>query len=297
MTWIITCYDNYQQTSYRLQTNIPGEVIFKLKATFRILPPIYSYEKVTMKKELDPAGFSIISKLKSIPADDLMDNAAPYFHIQHEFNGLHVNAITTPFFTQPLDKHANRVVKRIIDIVVSSLFIICIGSWLFPIMAVLIKLSSGGPVFFLQKRNKRNGELFTCIKFRSMYKNADADILPAKENDKRITRLGRILRDSYLDELPQFLNVLWGDMSLIGPRPHMVSDNVKFDGLIKNYSYRHRVKPGITGLAQVLGYVGEIDHVEKMESRVNMDIFYARHWSLKLDLVILFRTVSKTLGF
>jgi putative colanic acid biosynthesis UDP-glucose lipid carrier transferase len=129
-----------------------------------------------------------------------------------------------------------------------------------------------------------------------MYKNADADILAARKNDNRITPVGKFLRNLYLDELPQFFNVLWGDMSIIGPRPHMVSDNVKFDELIRNYGYRHKVKPGITGLAQVLGYTGPVENLQKMEARVNMDIFYARHWSPKLDIVILYRTICKTLG-
>ena len=129
-----------------------------------------------------------------------------------------------------------------------------------------------------------------------MYKNAEADFLPARKNDKRITGIGRFLRAHYLDELPQFLNVLWGDMSVIGPRPHMVSDNVKFDGLIKNYAGRHKVKPGITGLAQVLGFIGQADNLQKMEARVNMDIFYVRHWSGKLDMIILYRTIFKSLG-
>ena len=250
-----------------------------------------------MKKELSPVGFSTISKLKLISEADAISDKAPYFHIQHEFSEtINVGAITTPFLDQPLDNGFNRGIKRGMDIFISSVFILTVLTWLIPIIAIIIKLSSRGPVFFLQKRNKRNGELFTCIKFRSMYKNADADILPARKNDKRITRVGRFLRDHYLDELPQFFNVLWGDMSIIGPRPHMVSDNVKFDELIRNYAYRHKVKPGITGLAQVLGYIGAVENLQKMEARVNMDIFYARHWSPKLDIVILYRTICKTLG-
>lgn len=250
-----------------------------------------------MKKELNRVGYSTISKLKLISDADAADQSAPYFHIQHEFSELiNVGSITTALRFQPLDNRFNRFLKRSIDIVISLLFLIFIFSWLFPIIAVLIKLNSTGPVFFFQKRNKRNGELFNCIKFRSMYVNTDADILPAEKNDPRITLIGRFLRNSYLDELPQFLNVLWGDMSVIGPRPHMVSDNLKFDELIKNYNYRHKVKPGITGLAQVLGYVGAVEDTEEMKARVNMDIFYARHWSLKFDIVILFRTILKTLG-
>jgi putative colanic acid biosynthesis UDP-glucose lipid carrier transferase len=250
-----------------------------------------------MKKELNPVGYSTISKLKLISDADTINQSAPYFHIQHEFNELiNIGSVTTPFQTQPLDNKFNRVLKRGMDITISLLFIIFIFSWLCPLIAVLIKINSRGPVFFLQKRNKRNGELFTCIKFRSMYTNADADIVPARENDARITRVGWFLRNHYLDELPQFLNVLWGDMSVIGPRPHMVSDNIKFDELIKNYNYRHKVKPGITGLAQILGYVGTAEDVQKMKARVNMDIFYARHWSVKMDIAILLRTLTKATG-
>jgi len=250
-----------------------------------------------MKKELNPVGFSSISELRSITEADAANDPAPYYHIQHEFAEIvNVNAITTPFFIQPLDKALNRVVKRSIDIILSVAFIILVFPWLFPIIAVLIKLNSRGPVFFLQKRNKRNGELFTCIKFRSMQKNTDADSLPARKNDNRITSAGRFLRNYHLDELPQFFNVLWGDMSIVGPRPHMVSDNIKYDELIKNYTYRHKVKPGITGLAQVLGYLGPADNLQKMEARVNMDIFYLRHWSLKMDIAILLRTLSKATG-
>jgi putative colanic acid biosysnthesis UDP-glucose lipid carrier transferase len=250
-----------------------------------------------MKKELNPVGYSTISKLKLISDADAVNKSAPYFHIQYEFNELiNVGSITTPFQVQPLDNRFNRALKRTMDIIISLLFIVFIFSWLCPIIAILIKLNSRGPVFFLQKRNKRNGELFTCIKFRSMDVNGDADILPARKNDARITRIGWFLRNHYLDELPQFLNVLWGDMSVIGPRPHMVSDNLKFDELIKNYNYRHKVKPGITGLAQVLGYVGAVEDIQNMKARINLDIFYARHWSPKFDMAILFRTIFKTLG-
>jgi lipopolysaccharide/colanic/teichoic acid biosynthesis glycosyltransferase len=250
-----------------------------------------------MKKELNPAGFSTITKLQSITEADTLKDPAPYYHIQHEFaETFNLGAITTPLLMQPLDNAFNRAIKRSMDIIISTLVLLLLFSWLLPVIALIIKLTPRGPVFFLQKRNKPNGELFTCIKFRSMYINAEADTVAAKKNDKRITATGRFLRRHYLDELPQFLNVLWGDMSVIGPRPHMVSDNVKFDELIKNYAYRLKVKPGITGLAQILGYTGPTDHLQKMEARVNMDIFYARHWSVKLDMIILYRTICKSLG-
>ena len=129
-----------------------------------------------------------------------------------------------------------------------------------------------------------------------MIVNAEADLLPAAANDARITRIGKFLRDSYLDELPQFFNVLLGDMSVVGPRPHMISDNLRYDELIKYYSQRSKIKPGITGLAQVMGYTGPAFDVEEMQNRVNMDIFYLRHWSLKLDFTILYHTIRKILG-
>ena len=249
-----------------------------------------------MKKELNRVSFSSISKLK-LTAEVHVDNTASYY-LHHEIVGLmNAGTVTTPFKILPLNGIFNRLTKRSVDIIFSIIFIMLVFPWLFPIIAVLIKLNSRGPIFFLQKRNKRNGELFTCIKFRSMYSNDDADILPAGKNDRRITTIGRFLRNHYLDELPQFLNVLWGDMSLIGPRPHMVSDNLKFDELIKNYEYRHKVKPGITGLAQIMGYLGPANNVQEMGARVNLDIYYARHWSAKLDMVILFRTILKPLGF
>ncbi len=251
-----------------------------------------------MKKGLNPVEFSPMSNLKIISETDSLQETAPYFHLKKEFAQIiEFGSLTIPFQTQPLDNGFNRAVKRSMDILISLIVILFFLSWLIPLIAIFIKLNSAGPVFFLQKRNKRNAELFACIKFRTMFKNAYADTLPACKNDKRITSVGRFLRNNHLDELPQFFNVLWGDMSVVGPRPHMVSDNLKFDELIKNYACRHKVKPGITGLAQVLGYLGPVDDdFKKMEARVNMDIFYTRHWSAKFDIVILFRTVRKTLG-
>jgi putative colanic acid biosysnthesis UDP-glucose lipid carrier transferase len=196
----------------------------------------------------------------------------------------------------PLDISFNRIIKRSFDIFFSISMIIGVLSWLIPIMAVLIWFDSKGPVFFLQKRNKRNGELFTCIKFRSMIVNAAADILPAGRNDKRITPIGQFLRNHYIDELPQFLNVLLGDMSVIGPRPHMINDNIKYGEQIDNYERRHKGKPGITGLAQVLGYVGVAENIQEMKDRVGLDIFYLQHWSFRFDMVILYKTFRKIIG-
>lgn len=237
-----------------------------------------------------------VSELTVIKEDTRDTDTNLYVQILRALPGSMAVSITTPFLDLPLDKSVNRLVKRVADMAFAIIIIAGILSWFIPLMAILIKLDSPGPVFFLQRRNKRNGEQFTCIKFRSMIVNADADILPAAKYDKRITRIGKLIRKNYIDELPQFFNVLWGDMSVIGPRPHMLSDNMKYEELIDAYDYRHKVKPGITGLAQVMGYVGTTDDVRKMKARVNMDIFYLRHWSVRMDLAILFRTMGQAVG-
>ena len=129
-----------------------------------------------------------------------------------------------------------------------------------------------------------------------MIVNKDADVIPAEKNDMRITRIGRFLRINHIDELAQFFNVLWGDMSVIGPRPHMIADNFKYGKVVKHYSCRNKVKPGITGLAQVMGFTGSADNAQKIQDRVNMDIFYVRHWSLRFDMAILYHTIFKLRG-
>ena len=196
----------------------------------------------------------------------------------------------------PLESNAKRFFKRSIDLFFSSIIIIGALSWLMPLLALIIKLDSKGPVFFVQNRNKRNGDVFKCIKFRSMVENAEADSMPATFDDERITRVGKFLRRTFLDELPQFFNVWIGDMSLIGPRPHMISDNHRYVELIDFYDYRHKVKPGITGLSQVLGYIGETRNLIAMKNRVQLDIFYVRHWSFWLDLKITWFTLRKIAG-
>lgn len=195
----------------------------------------------------------------------------------------------------PLEQRINSFFKRAFDII-SSVLLIMLFSWLFPLIGLLIKMDSKGSVFFFQKRNKKNGKLFTCVKFRTMISNDEADILPAAEHDHRVTRVGTFLRKHHLDELPQLINVLIGDMSIIGPRPYMISDNEKYEGQIKNYSARHKVKPGITGLAQVFDYVNPVISIENMERRVSKDVYYVYNWSPALDAKIIIRTFFKMAG-
>ncbi len=183
-----------------------------------------------------------------------------------------------------------KIFKRAFDIVFSLFVLIFLLSWLVPILAILIKLESPGPVFFRQGRPGINEKEFFCYKFRSMKINKTTE-MEASKNDPRVTRIGRILRKTSIDEMPQFLNVLMGDMSVVGPRPHLWSQNKTYANRIKKYMVRHYVKPGITGLAQVRGYRGEIETDEDMVNRIKFDVFYIENWSLILDLKIILQTV------
>ena len=195
----------------------------------------------------------------------------------------------------PLDKPINKFVKRIFDIIFSSIVIIGILSWLLPILGFLIKLESKGPVFFKQKRNGINYQPFYCYKFRSMYPNDKADIVQVRKGDDRITKIGKFLRKTSLDELPQFINVFKGEMSVVGPRPHMVKENERFLKKVSNFMGRHYVKPGITGLAQVKGFRGEVVTDEDIINRVKYDLFYIENWSLWMDIKIILFTVFNIL--
>nr|WP_321233997.1 undecaprenyl-phosphate glucose phosphotransferase [uncultured Psychroserpens sp.] len=187
----------------------------------------------------------------------------------------------------PLDDSFTMIIKRTFDIIFSSLVIIFILSWLTPVVAILIKLESKGPIFFKQSRNGFNYKEFDCYKFRSMTPNKDAHLYQATRGDQRITRVGRFIRKTSIDELPQFFNVLFGDMSVVGPRPHMVSHTNMYAKRIDKFMVRHFVKPGITGLAQVSGFRGEVETDKDIIGRVKYDIFYIENWSLLLDLKII----------
>lgn len=191
----------------------------------------------------------------------------------------------------PLDNWSLRIWKRLADIFISSVAIAFIFSWLFPIIAVLIKLSSKGPVFFIQKRTGLNKKTFNCIKFRSMNVNKQANSLQAQLNDSRITAIGQFLRKSNLDELPQFFNVFMGQMSVVGPRPHMLRHTGQYSKLIDQYLIRHYIKPGITGWAQVNGYRGETNELWKMQKRVDYDLEYIENWHFWWDFVIIWKTI------
>jgi putative colanic acid biosysnthesis UDP-glucose lipid carrier transferase len=191
----------------------------------------------------------------------------------------------------PLDEFNSRFFKRLFDLIFSSLVIILIFSWLFPILGILIKLNSKGPVIFVQKRTGINNKTFNCYKFRSMQVNKDANNIQATTNDCRLTRIGKFMRRTNIDELPQFINVFLGHMSVTGPRPHMLKHTDYYKQLVESYLIRHYVKPGITGWAQVNGYRGETNELWKMEKRVECDLEYIENWSFWWDLDIIFRTI------
>ncbi|MDV6167723.1 undecaprenyl-phosphate glucose phosphotransferase [Flavobacterium sp. DG1-102-2] len=190
----------------------------------------------------------------------------------------------------PFDEPIAKLVKRVFDIVFSFLVIVLLLSWLTPIIALFIRIESKGPIFFKQSRAGINGDHFSCFKFRSMQVNNNTDQLAVK-NDPRVTKVGRFLRKTSLDEMPQFMNVFLGDMSVVGPRPHIGPINTKYGDRIKKYVLRHRVKPGITGLAQVRGARGEINADEDMINRIKYDVFYIDNWSILLDIKIIIQTV------
>lgn len=196
----------------------------------------------------------------------------------------------------PLDDFWNQFIKRLFDILFSLFVIIFILSWLYPLIAIAILLESGKPVIYAQKRVGLGGNIFYCYKFRTMKNSEDNDIKATVKDDSRVTQLGRILRKSSLDEMPQFFNVLKGNMSVVGPRPHMVVQDNYYNDLLLRYSRRHHVKPGITGLAQVKGFRGEINSREDMQKRIIADIYYVRKWTFYLDMIIILRTIFKTVG-
>ncbi len=192
---------------------------------------------------------------------------------------------------EPLEDLGNQIRRRIFDVMISSLVCIFILSWMIPLIGLLIWLESRGPIFFVQARSGKNNHSFNCIKFRSMVTNSNADLTQATRDDKRITRLGSFLRRTSLDEFPQFFNVLKGDMSIVGPRPHMLKHTSDYSELVDQFMIRQFVKPGITGWAQVNGHRGETRDLIQMEKRIEHDIWYLENWSLWLDVRIVFMTI------
>lgn len=231
---------------------------------------------------------------------DFADNNVIRFRLIPDFGGLLNKRVNISFYEdipvitprhEPLEQVSNRVIKRAFDVVFSLLVISLVFPFLFPLLAILIKLSSKGPVFFKQIRSGKDNKHFYCYKFRSMRMNAQADKMQATKSDPRITKIGAFMRKTSLDELPQFFNVLQGNMSVAGPRPHPLFLNDAYGQVINKYMVRHFLKPGITGWAQVNGYRGNTEDPEMMRRRIEHDNWYLENWSLWLDIKIVFMTV------
>lgn len=231
---------------------------------------------IVEEKNIKFFAISEIFASKLIPSTYYLAGNFPYLNLYHF----------------PLDNSFNLSLKRIFDVVFVLVFFFTVAIWLFPIIAIILIIDSGFPVFFKQKRHGMDNKEFNCYKFRSMVQNKYSDSKITVRNDPRVTAFGKIIRKSSLDELPQFWNVLKGDMSIVGPRPHMVNQNNHYNQFIAKYNFRHYVKPGITGLAQVEGFRGEIKEDKDMENRIQSDLYYIRNWSFGLDLRIIYRTVA-----
>ena len=261
-----------------------------------------SFEEFALENNIDEVFYTLpltnTNEIKELI--DFCDKFMIRFKLVPDFRGFIFKRVNIDFFEdvpvitlreEPLRDFVNRFIKRSFDILFSSFVIIFILSWLYPIIAIIIKLSSRGPVLFKQERSGLNNEIFLCYKFRSMRLSDDSDIKQASKGDSRITRIGKFLRKSSIDEFPQFINVLAGDMSIVGPRPHMLLHTEEYSSLINKYMVRQLVKPGITGIAQVRGYRGETKEIEDMEGRVRLDVWYIENWSLPLDINVVFLTI------
>jgi len=259
-------------------------------------------ESFALDNEIDEIYYSMpltyTQKIKSLV--DFCDQNLIRFKIVPDFRGFLFKRVNIDFYDdvpvvtlrdEPLTDITNRFFKRIFDVFFSALVIIFVLTWLYPIIAILIKITSKGPVLFKQARSGVGNMEFMCYKFRSMNQSVDADTKQASKGDTRITKIGAFLRKSSLDEFPQFINVFMGDMSIVGPRPHMLLHTEEYSALINKYMVRQLVKPGITGAAQIKGYRGETKELRDMEGRVRLDVWYIENWSLSVDINIIFYTV------
>lgn len=263
-------------------------------------------EEYALKNKVDEI-YCILSDMKTSKIQELIsfaDNNIIRLKIVPDFRGIRNYMLDVSFFDKipvlsirdfPLDNNANRLLKRSFDICFSVFIILFIFPWVFPIIAIGIKLTSKGPVFFKQLRSGRGNKPFLCYKFRTMTVNEQAHELQAYENDPRITSFGKFLRRTNLDELPQFFNVLIGNMSIVGPRPHMLLHTQKYSREIDKFMLRHFVMGGITGLAQVRGFRGETRELSKMKERLKLDVWYIENWSFYLDIKIIINTFTSML--
>lgn len=301
---IIQLFNKQKQLGYQYKGFFSNAIESNKKDFLGTLDKVQAY---VLKHEIDEIYCSL-TELKEEEIKKYTKLANKYnrkLKLIPNANELYNKSITTEYYGDatlvlevkklPFEIIENRIIKRSFDIVFSMLVCIGILSWLYPVLWILIRLESKGPVIFKQKREGIHGEEFLCFKFRSMRINDQADKIHATKDDVRITKIGSFLRRTSIDELPQFFNVLLGDMSVVGPRPHMNEHSKKFNKEVANYMKRKSVKPGITGLAQISGYRGEIKKSSDIKNRVRLDIFYIENWSFLLDMKIVFQTMFNVL--
>lgn len=276
----------------------------------KYLGPIAQLNEVLDQKQVDEVFLALPSDAteKIDFVIDVCEKKSCRVNMIQDINGLGIGSLKVTNFAGfpvvgiryiPLDDAENRFFKRVFDIIFSGLFLLLVYSWLGPIIALCIKLNSRGPVLFKQERWGLNNDKIICYKFRTMYMNNGGDgseqFKQASRNDKRVTRVGQFLRKTSLDELPQFINVFLGSMSVVGPRPHPIPLSLESKDRVQNYMLRHLVKPGITGWAQVNGSRGETSHPDDMRKRVAFDLWYIQNWSFWLDCQIIFQTIVNML--
>jgi putative colanic acid biosysnthesis UDP-glucose lipid carrier transferase len=261
---------------------LPYAIDHKITEIYSTLSP----EKNTEVYELAQTAEANMIRFKFVPDFRLFVNRNIHVDFVEDIPILSLRS-------EPLEDFAARIKKRLFDIVFSLLVILLVLSWLIPILAVLIKLNSKGYIFFVQSRSGKDNRPFRCYKFRSLGINTDADLKQVTHDDPRFTKFGKFLRKTNLDEFPQFINVLFGKMSVVGPRPHMLKHTKDYSKILNEYMIRHYVKPGVTGWAQVNGFRGEIKEEEQLRKRIEHDIWYMENWSLALDIRIIFLTIYK----
>ena len=266
---------------------------------------IISFIKLAYSKNINKIYITLLG-IKNMNTKNLFQESEKYginLNLVYDFDNIYLSYHSTfkdgfnfiSYRNVKLEQLNSRIYKRLFDIIFSSLVIVFILSWLYPILSVIIKFQSPGPVLFKQNRNGRNNAEFTCYKFRSMHINKLSDVKQAVKNDNRFIPIGAFIRRTNIDELPQFFNVLKGEMSVVGPRPHMLIQNIEYRKIIDTYMVRNFVKPGITGWAQIAGFRGETKEISQMETRVVKDIEYLEIWSFALDIKIILITIYLTI--
>jgi putative colanic acid biosysnthesis UDP-glucose lipid carrier transferase len=284
-------FENYENvtelSNYPILGNINDVIPYSLQNKVREIYSTISPEHNNAIYEMAQEAEKNFIRFKLVPDFSQFVNRQVYIDFERDIPILSLRP-------EPLEEFDGKVKKRVFDVLFSLFVMVTILWWLIPIIAVIIKLNSKGPVFFKQERSGKNNQTFLCYKFRTLRQNKEADKKQVTKGDNRITRVGKFLRKSNLDEMPQFINVLRGDMSVVGPRPHMLRHTEEYSQVLNEYMVRHFVKPGVTGWAQISGYRGEISEKRQLRGRIEHDIWYMENWSMWLDLKIILLTVLKT---